>query len=145
MNTAPPQVHVCPLTTHRFSQLFSSRRFQAAEIPPIETIPSVHSSSKLAVPPPHFQTMHRWPAGHNPAGSRHAPPRMSPALRLVSTQIMREREKGFVSPLRTPGAADGTPGIFSCRPCWRADRRAEPPVGGFIFPNNDLYCFNTLT
>lgn len=57
-------------------------------------------------------------------------------------------EKGFVLPLRTPSAADKAAGIFSCCPCWRADRRAHTGsdmsqiAGSFIFPIIDLYCVN---
>lgn len=60
-------------------------------------------------------------------------------------------EKGFVLPLRTPSAADSPAGIFSCCPCWRADRRAHTgsdesqTADSLIFPNIDLYCFNTPT
>lgn len=45
-------------------------------------------------------------------------------LCLITVEIMRV-EKGFVLPLRTLSAADGAAGIFSCRRCWRADRRAH--------------------
>lgn len=68
-------------------------------------------------------------------------------LCLITTEIMRV-EKGFVLPLRTPTAADRAAGIFSCCPCWRADRGAHTgsdvsqTAGSFIFPNIDLYCFN---
>lgn len=57
-------------------------------------------------------------------------------------------EKGFVLPLRTPSAADKAAGIFSCCPCWRADRRAHTgsdmsqTASSFIFPNLDLYYVN---
>lgn len=45
-------------------------------------------------------------------------------LCLITTEIMRVG-KGFVLPLRTPIAADRAAGIFSCCPCWCADRRAQ--------------------
>lgn len=45
-------------------------------------------------------------------------------LCLITVEIMRV-EKGFVLPLKTLSAADGAAGIFSCRRCWRADRRAH--------------------
>lgn len=47
-----------------------------------------------------------------------------PRLCLITTEIMKV-EKGFVLPPRTPSAADRPAGIFSCCPCWRADRRAH--------------------
>lgn len=61
-------------------------------------------------------------------------------------------EKGFVLPLRTPSAADRAAGIFSCCPCWRADRRAHTgsdvsqTVDSFIFPNDTVYpCCGSLS
>lgn len=64
----------------------------------------------------------RWPPAHNPAGSHHAPKNCGPCL--IAAEIMRVG-KGFVLPRRTPVAADGAAGIFSCCRCWRADRRAH--------------------
>lgn len=65
-------------------------------------------------------------------------------LCLITAEIMRV-QKGFVLPLRTPSAADRAAGIFSCCPCWLADRRAHTgsgksqTAGSFVFPNIDRY------
>lgn len=73
----------------------------------------------------------------------------TPELWLCLITIERMRVgKGFVLPLRTPIAADRAAGIFSCCPCWRADRRAHrgsdmsQTAGSLIFPIIDLHCFN---
>lgn len=83
-------------------------------------IPFTHPLSKLAVQPSHYKTM-LLANGKQSCAVASCPPG---AALSCCVSIMRAG-RGFVLPLRTPTAADGTAGIFSCYPCWRADRRSH--------------------
>lgn len=117
----------------------------ASDISPFVMIPLEHSLAKLAALPSHFKTMCCWATG--PQSCRVTSCTQELWLCLITIEIMRVG-KGFVLPLRTPIAADRAAGIFSCCPCWRADRRAHrgsdmsQTAGSLIFPIIDLHCFN---
>lgn len=82
-------------------------------------IPFIHPLSKLAALLSHNNVAGKW---KTILCGRIMHTRSAALSRCV--EIMRAG-KGFVLPLRTPITADGTAGIFSCYPCWRADRRAH--------------------
>lgn len=86
-------------------------------------IPFIRPSSKLAALPSDNNVAGKW---KTILCGRIMDARSAALSRCV--EIMRAG-KGFVLPLRTPITADATAGIFSCYPCWRADRRAHRGSG----------------
>lgn len=95
-------------------------------------IPFIRLLSKLAALPSHNNVVGKWKTilcGRIMHTGSAAP--------SGCVGIMRAG-KGFVLPLRTPSTAEGTAGMFSCYPCWRADRRAR--IGAHTSQTAYVFC-----